>query len=147
MTLWIWYLIFMIPYISDIRYFWHPIFLIPNISDTRYFRYPIYLIPNISDMIPDISDTPYLWYSIFIAKKIFVSYNTWIIYYFIQFGWFHLQTVIIYRTIPFSEFYSTPYFWYPIFIIWIYSLCLTGATTLPCAVFLKLELKIYSSGE
>ena len=30
-----------------------------------------------------------------------------IIYYFIQFGRFHLQTFIIYRTIPFSEFYST----------------------------------------
>ena len=39
MTLWTWYLIF----------------LIPNISDTQYIQYPIYLIPNISD-------TQYIWY-------------------------------------------------------------------------------------
>ena len=47
LTLWTRYLIFLIPAISDTKYFWEPIFLRPNISETQYFWYPIFQIPDI----------------------------------------------------------------------------------------------------
>ena len=55
MTLWIWYLIFLIPNISDIRYFWYPIFPIPNISNTRYIWYDTWYFWY-----------PYFWYPIYL---------------------------------------------------------------------------------
>ena len=65
-------------------------------------------------MVTDISDTPYFWYPIFLIPDI----------------------------------YYTQYLWYPIYLIpyisdiWIYSLCLTGATIMPRAPYINNLVKI-----
>ena len=65
--------------LTDTLYFWYLIFLIPDISDTQY-------ISDISDMVLDISDihisdTRYFWYPIFIIANINDTQYIWYFWY------------------------------------------------------------------
>ena len=86
LTLWTWYLIFLIPDISDTWLFWYLTFLIPDISDTQYFWYPIFLRPDISEtryfwgpifLRPDISEIWYFWDPIFLWPNISDTWYFW----------------------------------------------------------------------